>query len=306
MRCSRHPKGTGMKKNWRNLKIAIRKYPYRLDPDYSIGLSEAQEIIKRDGVMPFDKMIEAAMRRYPLTEEAWEPAQKAVNQAKRRLAVKRMFANGRERVVARKRLVTVSLCLLLLLSFFTLTPVGRTLAKEIANMFVRLFDNSIQFGTNERSLETPHAMTTPASLGDIQPQVELLSFNSIEEFVLASGREDVILLNLDLYDFVGIQANPNNARGYSLITEYKSKEGFAVVLLQTWLQVDEMAGVMYAEQGYTFTSYIMGTIPIYCMVDNEDGHFTGIAWINAIEVMIGAESGVDIEMLLESVEFSIQ
>lgn len=273
---------------------------------YIMSRAQAERIFK-SGFPTFEEMIEGAKDRFRLPLEAWADfdaviAEKTGINKKLRGSVMIL----REVVLGHKRLAIGLLIAISILSFFTLVPAGRTLAKNFFDMIIRIDGNRLIIQSRnpdyvdaiygedgdtifvERPKEADIAYT---------PGVEM--FSNIDKFIEKTGYRPIVV-DSEWCEHSSIELRSTSEQGLILTTKYLDREGLQINIIQQWNSDAEMSCITNAE-GYE-ERIILDNRVMYYSIDVIDHSFGGVALLDDSIVMIGAEEGVDIELLLDSIE----
>jgi len=208
-------------------------------------------------------------------------------------------------VIKNMRLAVVVMVLLLVISFFTLVPFGRALAVDFFEMFMRVIEGRIKITTQNSDYERYEFVNLKAEQyeKDDESDTDLIDENivifypDIKEFVAKTGYTPVTIA-ADWLKCQSIQSFNDKDQGLTLTVKYTTEDGFLVVVTQRWNDKQNMT--VQVEDAIYRKASILGSIELIYAIDPVDGSFNGIALLDDSLLMIGAEKGVDIDLLFKA------
>lgn len=283
---------------WGKFKRIFLKNPYIMPR------SQAERIF-RTGFPAFEEMIEGAKERFSFPIEAWADFDEviAARAKKEKGSVKflRVLQTSVSRIVSHKKLVIVCLIVILTISFFTLIPVGRSLAKEFFDMMIRVVDDRVIVENRNPDYQDVEYGDTVIieqeddTDTDMQPIAK--AFSNMDEFIEEVGFQPVVIQG-GWCEYSSIELLSNSDLGQSLTTKYVDENGLQLTVIQRW---NSNTDISFISEGVGFEERpILNDIVMYCTIDQYDHTFSGVALLDNSILMVGAEDGADIELLLDS------
>lgn len=187
------------------------------DAPFIRSAAEAQRIIDSGKCASFATTLRRAMFLADMTDETKAMAQRLLRKAERK------ERRHSPKAVLRRKAIIASI-VAALISFFTLVPQGRAIAKSVIDWAVTFFDNGIAIVENRENKDpsivefSAEADSTPPSIEsgvDVNPgdcSAEHYEYSSIEEFAQAWGKNPLILDNPDA-KLKLLRYNKNNESG---------------------------------------------------------------------------------------------
>lgn len=281
---------------WRLEKRILLDHPYfECNPDVVLSHKEADELFNA-GFPSFTEMIDGAKKRFDVPLNAWDKFDEVIQPKDNKFH--RSFFAGH------KRLAIVSMVILLVISFFTLIPFGRALAADFFDMIMKIIDGRIEITSENLDYERYEFVNLVAEQynldneGGSDPDDNLpVFYPDIKAFVSETGFEP-ITITADWLQCQTIQSLQNEEQGLTITIQYLTLDGFLVVVTQRW---DMQQNIAFQIEDSTYhKARILGYAEIYYAIDSTDGSFAGTAVLDDSLLIIGAEEGIDIEKLLET------
>ncbi|OQB20387.1 MAG: hypothetical protein BWY11_02457 [Firmicutes bacterium ADurb.Bin182] len=272
-----------------------------LDPAYTMSLKQAKVQLAITGYQSFAEMIMSAKARSSLPEEVWAEVDMLIEHVRRKDQRQKKIIWTLQR---HRRLALACLCILLIIGFFVFIPSGRTIARKLYNMIVRMSENRViiedEYGTGPR-IEFEGDAVAPKIPHSPEPsKSDRIKFNSLEEFVAATGFNPIIY-DPAFAQIESITAMPDGSQGYTVDMVYSTMDGgHYAIIHQIWLNGAPSDVSIYTQDGEHFEKKILSDTTIFCTIDHSDNTFSGIAWFRNTEIIISAEQADDYENLLNS------
>ncbi|MDL2218533.1 hypothetical protein LJC27_07735 [Christensenellaceae bacterium OttesenSCG-928-M15] len=289
--------------NARKAIRTIRRDPEAFDPIYKLSTREAKKRVMAHGYKPFHQMMRELRAQNRIGEKDWAEIEPVVLRSEEKARRKEMHPLLRL-FRYHGRVAVAALVLLLLLGFFTLVPVGKTVAQDIFNLVARITDRQIIFDTVP--IIASDFTYTEEPVASLPPAAAI----SQAEFDAAASRFEALTGQKMMY-FESEGAEITHVSVVEAVkfivaeTHYRVRESSLVFMLtQEWyidphnmVQTKVIAGrgdVEYENR------MLLDEYEMLCMLDHAAGHFVGLTTIanNYVEVL--AQFGIDIEALLSS------
>lgn len=169
------------------------------DAPFIRSAAEAQRIIDSGKCASFATTLRRAMFLADMTDETKAMATRLLRKAERR------ERRHSPKAVLRRKAIIASI-VAALISFFTLVPQGRAIAKSVIDWAITFFDNGIAIVENRENKDpsivefSAEADSTPPPIEsgvdvNMDDDIEHYEYSSIEEFVQAWGKNPLILDN---------------------------------------------------------------------------------------------------------------
>lgn len=283
---------------WGKFKRIFLKNPYIM------SRFQAERIF-RAGFPTFEEMIEGAKDRFGLPVEAWADFNMVIAERGRREEVSTKFLRVKqalkEYISSHRKLVISCLIVILTISFFTLIPVGRSLAKEFFDMIIRVVDDRVIVENRNPDYQDVEYGDTVIieqeddTDTDMQPIAK--AFSNMDEFIEEVGFQPIVIQG-GWCEYSSIELLSNSDLGQSLTTKYVDENGLQLTVIQRW---NSNTDISFVSEGVGFEERpILNDIVMYCTIDQYDHTFSGVALLDGSILMVGAEDGADIELLLDS------
>lgn len=291
----------------KRLKQLLREYPYLLDDAFVMSASEADRIVRQHGFVSFPEMIQSAKLRFGLPDEAWADFDAVIARRSRRQLLRAKYPNMAKLRLSPARVAIASFIIGLLI-FFTLIPVGRTLAKAIIEYCINFVENG--FIIDNDPAQTPDTQLNSTFI----PESELKEapscdaacvfesgFNSIEEIVSQTGMRPCVIKGKG-FSVAQISFSDYDALSpgwKELYTQYMYEGEVNATLMQDWHAADM---VIEEEKVYELQNAVMGTYKLYYTIDEKDNTFTGFVILPDSVLRIWIKDGMDVDMVLKSID----
>lgn len=284
---------------WRKQKKILLDHPYfDCHSDAIISRKEAERIYN-SGFPTFKEMIDGAKERFDLPTNAWHHFDEVISskaQPQRDISIN-FFA-------AHKRPAVALIIILIVISFFTLVPFGRALAADFFNLIMRVIDGRIEIASEYPDYEKYEYVNLIAEqyIQDNKDDSDYLEENTpifypdIEAFISKTGFTP-ITITADWLECQTIQSYEDEEQGLTLTVQYLTSEDLLIVVTQRWGKAQDMV-VEIKDTAYNSIIILDNTDLLYA-IDPIDGSFNGTAILDDSLLIIGAEKGIDINILLE-------
>jgi len=294
---------------WRKIRKIFLDHPYFEYKTDVMSRKEAERIFN-SGFPTFEEMIEGAKKRFNLPLETWAGFDDVIALRASKKTHRNVFRQSNTTfngfISRHKRLAIVCMAIILLISFFTLVPFGRALVADFFNMLIRVFDGRIEI-TNQNPdydsfeyvnlIAEQYDQNNPggSESGDNEP----VYYPDIEHFVEKTGLEPVTI-GTDWLKCQTIESIDDADLGMVLTVHYVTKDGLAVVETQSWGKGEDVS-FRVKDAIYSKTS-ILGNKEFIYTTDLVDGSFMGTALLDNSLLTIGAEKGVDTDLLIKAIK----
>lgn len=285
---------------WRKIQGILREHPYLIDDAACCSLTEAKNQLQASGYPSFEDMIAKAKARASLPPKAWAPVDIAMAKKARRAQRLETIESMGNTIRRHRRLAIAAVCILLILSFFTFVPAGRTLASSFFHMVFELFDGwALTRNTDPSQPEVFFEVPENPGTAVEQPEDTLQErdFVSFDEFAKETGRNPSTLQG-DWLSLHSIELIDDTDIGFILTSTYYTKDSQEVMVRQSWGNIPSRVIDL---ENKTYFQKVNGDITFECFIDNNEGDILGNAVLNGSLLEIGAEKGVDIDQLIQSI-----
>lgn len=262
------------------------------DAPFIRSAAEAQRIIDSGKCASFATTLRRAMFLADMTDETKAMAQRLLRKAERK------ERRHSPKAVLRRKAIIASI-VAALISFFTLVPQGRAIAKSVIDWAVTFFDNGIAIVENRENKDpsivefSAEADSTPPSIEsgvDVNPgdcSAEHYEYSSIEEFAQAWGKNPLILDNPDA-KLKLLRYNKNNESGISSLVSIYDYQGHEFLLLQDWSSTGNPDAFFFGENEIFYKDY--EDKQIICYVDTRDNTANGLLLLDDSQIIINSEN----------------
>lgn len=252
--------------------------------------AKAQQIIDSGKCASFATTLRRAMFAAEMTEETKAMAQRILEKAERRER-----RHSPKAALCRKAIIAGIAAALL--SFFTLVPQGRAIAKSVIDWVVTFFEDGIIIVEN-RENKDPSIVSSSAGIGGTPPPIESgvdvntgddteqYYYNSIEEFVQERGKNPLILDNPEA-TLKSLRYDKNDEIGISCLIAHYDYRGHDFFLLQDWSDTGSPDAFFPGENEIFYKDY--QDKQIICWSEWRDNTANGLLLLDDSQVIIGAE-----------------
>lgn len=252
--------------------------------------AKAQQIIDSGKCASFATTLRRAMFAAEMTEETKAMAQRILEKAERR-------ERRHSPKAALRRKAIIAGIAAALLSFFTLVPQGRAIAKSVIDWVVTFFEDGIIIVEN-RENKDPSIVSSSAGIGGTPPpiesgvdttagdDVEQYYYNSIEEFMQVWGKNPLILDNPEA-KLKSLRYNKDDEIGISSLVSIYEYQGHEFTLIQDWSDTGSDTAYFPGENEIFYTDY--QDKQIICWSEWRDNTANGLLLLDDSQVIIGAE-----------------
>lgn len=291
----------GQQEQWQKHFKLLRENPHILDHAYVLRRSEIERIYN-SGFPSLREFIAQTKARYTqLPREAWaefDAALAAVEAKQKDKHAPMRRKNTIGQILRHRGLAIACAVLILAVTFFACLPSGRALAKEIFSIVVHIIEDRIHFGKANPSYQDDTQGNGVVVLAEpTQPdeQPATASYPSFLEFHKQTGLVPLII-DSDKCKPVSIQLSKSSDTGSTLETQYLYDTKLKVGIIQRW---DSKADLSVQSKDSSFQQRtILGDKILYYSIDAADKSFNGYAVLDDSMLMIGAQSGVDMDSIL--------
>lgn len=252
--------------------------------------AKAQQIIDSGKCASFATTLRRAMFAAEMTEETKAMAQRILEKAERR-------ERRHSPKAALRRKAIIAGIAAALLSFFTLVPQGRAIAKSVIDWVVTFFEDGIIIVEN-RENKDPSIVSSSAGIGGTPPpiesgvdttagdDVEQYYYNSIEEFMQVWGKNPLILDNPEA-KLKSLRYNKDDEIGISSLVSIYEYQGHEFTLIQDWSDTGSDTAYFPGENEIFYKDY--QDKQIICWSEWRDNTANGLLLLDDSQVIIGAE-----------------
>lgn len=284
---------------WCKQKKILLDHPY-FDCNANIVLSRAEsERIYNSGFPTFKEMIDGAKASFDVPLSEWTAFDEVIKER----ASKNVFTNGF--VYRHRRFAVAFVIFLMVISFFTMTPVGRALASDFFKLFIEVIDDRVEIVPEHPDYDT-YKFLGEADPKDIEQAADdgavayvPANYSSLDEFEEVNGYIP-FALNADWLEIKSIESIRDNDTGLRLTTQYITSEGLSVYVAQEW--ENKYGGTMWFKNDEIEKIKIRNDIELMYAIDTKDGTFNGIAIFDDSTLQIGAEKGIDADKILKALQ----
>ena len=207
------------------------------DAPFIRSAAEAQRIIDSGKCASFATTLRRAMFLADMTDETKAMAQRLLRKAERR------ERRHSPKAVLRRKAIIASI-VAALISFFTLVPQGRAIAKSVIDWAITFFDDGVIVVENQENKD-PSIVSFSAGIGGTPPpiesgvdvntesDVEQYEYDSIEEFMQVWGNNPLILDNPEA-KLKSLRYNKDDEIGLSSLVSIYDYHGYEFLLIQDW------------------------------------------------------------------------
>lgn len=264
----------------------IAEYPNLVDGRFAISHSQAQAIIDGCGDFPtLEETILNAKRRSTLPDSPWEAFDGLLVQKKARTSHSERTSDGRSFFKAHPRLAITLAIILALVSFFTVTPVGRAMASELHDFVLEFHHGGYTITPlSEVGKTVIPAKPVPANIGETE-------YSTYDELQAAT---DYIIYRPDYTDGM-TQDYLKLATEYGGIVHYAvfhdSQERYITIIQD--LEIWSKSFGAHAPGSKEWDGYLADGTPMHCSLDSIDGSLCAIGEWNDTILTIYVQDGID-------------
>lgn len=260
------------------------------DAPFIRSAAEAQQIIDSGKCASFATTLRRAMFLADMTEETKAMAQRILKKAERR------ERRHSPKAVLRRKAIIAGIAAALL-SFFTLVPQGRAIAKSVIDWVVTFFEDGIIIVEN-RENKDPSIVSFSAEADSTPPPIESgvdvntvddtehYYYNSIEEFVQERGKNPLILDNSEA-TLKTLHYNKDDEIGLSVLVSIYDYRGHEFTLIQNWSDTGSPDAFFPRENEIFYKDY--QDKQIICWSEWRDNTANGLLLLDDSRIIIGAE-----------------
>ena len=261
------------------------------DAPFIRSAAEAQQIIDSGKCASFATTLRRAMFLADMTEETKAMAQRILKKAERR------ERRHSPKAVLRRKAIIAGIAAALL-SFFTLVPQGRAIAKSVIDWVVTFFEDGIIIVENRENRD-PSIVSFSAEADSTSPPIESgvdvntvddtehYYYNSIEEFVQERGKNPLILDNSEA-TLKTLHYNKDDEIGLSVLVSIYDYRGHEFTLIQDWSDTGSPDAFFFGENEIFYKNY--QDKQMICCIDTRDDTANGLLLLDDSQVMIGSEN----------------
>ena len=260
------------------------------DAPFIRSAAEAQRIIDSGKCASFVTTLRRAMFLADMTDETKAMAQRLLRKAERR------ERRHSPKAVLRRKAIIASI-VAALISFFTLVPQGRAIAKAVIDWAITFFDDGVIVVENQENKD-PSIVSFSAGIGGTPPpiesgvdvntesDVEQYEYDSIEEFMQVWGKNPLILDNPEV-KLKSLRYNKDDEIGLSSLVSIYDYHGYEFLLIQDWSDTGYPTACFPGENEIFYKDY--QDKQIICWSEWRDNTANGLLLLDDSQVIIGAE-----------------
>ena len=260
------------------------------DAPFIRSAAEAQRIIDSGKCASFATTLRRAMFLADMTDETKAMAQRLLRKAERR------ERRHSPKAVLRRKAIIASI-VAALISFFTLVPQGRAIAKAVIDWAITFFDDGVIVIENQENKD-PSIVSFSAGIGGTPPpiesgvdvntesDVEQYEYDSIEEFMQVWGKNPLILDNPEV-KLKSLRYNKDDEIGLSSLVSIYDYHGYEFLLIQDWSDTGYPTACFPGENEIFYKDY--QDKQIICWSEWRDNTANGLLLLDDSQVIIGAE-----------------
>lgn len=255
--------------------------------------AKAQQIIDSGKCASFATTLRRAMFAAEMTEETKAMAQRILEKAERR-------ERRHSPKAALRRKAIIAGIAAALLSFFTLVPQGRAIAKSVIDWAITFFDTD---GGKVAIIEKPNSQKPRQAISTFEvdstpppiesgvdttagDDVEQYYYNSIEEFMQVWGKNPLILDNPEA-KLKSLRYNKDDEIGISSLVSIYDYHGYEFFLIQDWSGTDSDTACFFGENEIFYKDY--QDKQTICWPEWRDNTANGLLLLEDSYVLISAE-----------------
>ena len=259
------------------------------DAPFIRSAAEAQRMIDSGKCASFATTLRRAMFLADMTDETKAMAQRLLRKAERK-------ERRHSPKAALRRKAIIASIVAALISFFTLVPQGRAIAKSVIDWAITFFDNGIVIVENRENkdpsiLFSAEADSTPPPIEsgvDVNTvdDTEHYYYSSIEEFIEQFGKNPLILDNPEAR-LKSLRYDKDDELGISCLIAHYDYQGHDFFLLQDWSDTGSPDAFFPGENEIFYKDY--QDKQIICWSEWRDNTANGLLLLEDSQVIIGAE-----------------
>lgn len=269
----------------RKFRKLVTEYPNLVDGRFAISHTQALNIINEHGGFPtLEEIICRAKGRSDLPDTAWEAFDRILMQKNVRKNRNYKTA-GFSTIVPKVRLggVVVLAMIIILASFFTFTPSGRALAKQLYGFVIDFFDTGY----------TVTPTTDTAIQGEPQTAVpyEEKYYSTYEELKEMTGRD---VFRLDFTDNMTQESlmTVNSNAGFMVISVFSDSYKKNITIIQEY-DIKTLKSGNTDVVSKEWIGYLADGTQVRCYIDGLDGTLCALGeWNNSL-LRIYVDEGLD-------------
>lgn len=261
------------------------------DAPFIRSAAEAQRIIDSGKCASFATTLRRAMFLADMTDETKAMATRLLRKAERR-------ERRHSPKAALRRKAIIASIVAALISFFTLVPQGRAIAKSVIDWAITFFDNGIAIVENRENKDpsivefSAEADSTPPPIEsgvdvNMDDDIEHYEYSSIEEFVQAWGKNPLILDNPEV-TLTSLCYNKDDEAGISSLVAHYDYQGHDFFLLQDWSDTGNPDAFFSGENEIFYKDY--QDKQMICFVDTRDNTANSLLLLDDSQIMIISEN----------------
>ena len=261
------------------------------DAPFIRSAAEAQRIIDSGKCASFATTLRRAMFLADMTDETKAMAQRLLRKAERR-------ERRHSPKAALRRKAIIASIVAALISFFTLVPQGRAIAKSVIDWAITFFDNGIAIVEN-RENKDPSIVEFSAEADSTPPPIESgvdmnttddteqYEYDSIEEFMQVWGKNPLILDNPEV-TLTSLCYNKDDEAGIASLVAHYDYQGHDFFLLQDWSDTGNPDAFFSGENEIFYKDY--PDKQMICFVDTRDNTANSLLLLDDSQIMIISEN----------------
>ncbi len=270
------------------------------DISFARSAAAAQSLIDSGKCASFTTTLRRAMLRAEMSAEDRAAALRFLEKAESR------ERRNAPKVVLRRKIAAASAAAVLL-SYLSLVPQGRALAKSVVDWMVTFFENGVIVIQNQENVDPkltdftfeanaafpPVASGTDTSGGE---SIVVYNYASIEEFVRATGKNPLIVDHPDL-KIDSIQYTQGDEKDISVVSISYTYHGKTFWMNQNWNDTSGPIPYFTGADEYFYKEY--EDKQIICSIHPKSGNLEGILVLDDSVVVMSTENIPETEALFD-------
>lgn len=263
------------------------------DAPFIRSAAEAQRIIDSGKCASFATTLRRAMFLADMTDETKAMATRLLRKAERR-------ERRHSPKAALRRKAIIASIVAALISFFTLVPQGRAIAKSVIDWAITFFDTD---GGKVAIIEKPNSQkprqaistfevdSTPPPIDsgvdmNTTDDTEQYEYDSIEEFMQVWGKNPLILDNSEA-KLKSLRYNKDDEIGISSLVSIYDYHGYEFLLIQNWSDTGSDTARFFGENEIFYKTY--QDKQMICWSEQRDNMANGLLLLEDSYVLISIE-----------------
>lgn len=264
--------------------------------------AEAQKLIDAGNCASFATTPRRAMLQANMDDKTRKLATRTLKRAEHK-------ERRREPKATLRRRAVIAAAATVVLSYFTLVPQGRALAKSIYEFVVNFFENGIivienkgapddgSYGFSAEADVTPPPSIAPED-NNQEDRVVTTNYASIQEFVEEVGKNPVVLNNPEA-KLVELRYNTGEPNGICALISVYNCHGIEFSITQEW---GLTASSVYSTGTNEYFYKDFMDKQIICSVDSRKGSLDGLLFLDNSKIKFSTDNSPEAEALYDALE----